>query len=185
MLKIASLHLKLIFPILGALFALAACSEGTHGNQSDASHSSGSAAALQSDTQSSEPKLDPCNAITAADVAEIITTAVTRAPDSSSSVCVYRAQSGANVTIDVAQGDAANGLWTLATTYNATKTPLAGVGQTALYNPNGTTLIARKGERACRIDVVGWDNANAMDSITKDRGPQLAAKLSKLCKKVL
>jgi hypothetical protein len=86
--------------------------------------------------------------------------------------------------IAVTKGAEEKGAWMLATTYNATKNPLAGVADEALYNPEGTTLIARKGYTSCRVDVVGYDNANAMDDITKNRGEALARKLGALCNKL-
>ncbi|HWF86759.1 MAG TPA: hypothetical protein VG222_17995 [Vicinamibacterales bacterium] len=122
--------------------------------------------------------------ITAADVAGILTAPATRKPGADPASCMYQTQTKANVTINVAKGDEVKGAWTLATTYNATKNPLASVGDEALYNPQGTTLIARKGETSCRVDAVGYDNANAMDDITKDRGEALARKLGALCNKL-
>lgn len=179
--------------LLVPLCALVACSKGTSPSKSAAARNSTSVVAAQpSDAASSgNLQLNTCETITAADVAGIITAPVTgkAGPDptreggSDPATCVYRAQSGADVTISLAQGDTAKGAWMLATTYNGTKTPLAGVGEQALYGPVGTVLIARKGDLSCRVDVVGYDNADAMDSITKDRGAQLAGKLGALCSK--
>jgi hypothetical protein len=97
---------------------------------------------------------------------------------------MYQTQSHGNVTISAARGDASKGARVLATTYNATTNPLPGVGDEALYNPEGTTLIARKRDTSCRVDVVGYDNASAMGDITKDRGAALARKLGALCNKL-
>lgn len=178
--------------ILLALCALAACSKGT----SHSNHARNSAPAVAAEpsgaTSSGNAHLDTCEVISAADVAGIIIAPVTgkAGPDlmregaSDPAVCVYRAQSGANLTITLGLGGEAEGAWMLATTYNGTKTPLAGVGEQALYSPEGTVLIARKGDLSCRVDVVGYDNSDAMDSITKDRGARLAGKLGALCNKV-
>jgi len=128
---------------------------------------------------------DPCDVITAADVSGILTAPATRKPGATPGSCMYQTRSRANVTISVARGNDAKGAWMLATTYNATKQPLSGVAEEALYAPDGTTLIARKGDTSCRVDVVGYDNSAAMGDITKDRGEALARKLGALCKKLL
>ncbi len=127
----------------------------------------------------------PCDVITAADVASILIAPATRMPGVDSVSCMYQTHTHATVRIGVARGDDEKGAWMLATTYNATKTPLTGVGDEALYNPDGTTLIAREGDTSCRVDVVGYDNATAMDDITTDRGAALARKLGALCKTLL
>jgi hypothetical protein len=129
------------------------------------------------------PPANPCDVITAADVASILTAPATRKPGVEAASCMYQTQSHATVRISVAKGDDEKGAWMLATTYNATTHPLAGVADEALYNPDGTTLIARKGDRSCRADVVGYDSANAMGDITRDRGAALARRLGVLCKK--
>jgi hypothetical protein len=128
---------------------------------------------------------NPCDVITTADVSSILSAPATRKAGADSTSCMYQTQSRANVTISVAKGDAEKGAWTLATTYNATKSPLTGVADEALYNPEGTTLIARRGDTSCRVDVVGYDNASAMGDITKSRGEALARKLGALCNKLL
>lgn len=128
---------------------------------------------------------NPCDrAIAAADMAGILIAPAARDAGPDAATCVYRTQTKANVTISVARGDAAKGAWTLATKYSGTKNPLPGIGDEALYNPEGTTLIARKGDTSCRLDVVGFDNADAMDDITKARGEDLARKLGALCNKM-
>lgn len=175
--------LKLPLPI--ALCLLAACSRGASTAQSGAAANPAPTAAAQTpETAGGGTPGNPCDVITAADMAGILTAPATRnaGPDPTSSV--YRTQTKANVTLSVANGDAAKGAWTLATTYSGTTAPLAGVGDEALHNPNGTTLIARKGDLSCRVDVVGYDNSAAMDDITKDRGDALASKLGALCKKI-
>jgi hypothetical protein len=126
---------------------------------------------------------NPCDVITAADVASVLTAPATRKPGVDAASCMYQTSTHATVRISAAKGDNEKGAWMIATTYNATKNPLAGVADEALYNPDATTLIARKGDTSCRVDVVGYDNASAMDDITKDRGGALARKLGALCKK--
>lgn len=116
--------------------------------------------------------------------AAILVAPATRNAGLEPTTCVYRTQTKANVTISAAKGDGAKGAWIFATTYSATKNPLAGVGDEALYSADGTTLIARKGDTSCRVDVVGFDNSDAMDDITKARGEELARKLGVLCDKV-
>jgi len=44
--------------------------------------------------------------------------------------------------------------------------------------------LARKGDTSCRAEVVGYDNVDAMDDITKDRGDALARKFGALCNKL-
>ncbi len=117
-------------------------------------------------------------------MAGIITAPVTRSSGADPASCVYRARSGADITISAARGDAAKGAWSLAKTYSGTLVPLAGVGDEALWAHEGTILIARKGDLSCRVDVLGYDNADAMDDITKARGEALARKLGALCTKV-
>jgi hypothetical protein len=171
--------------LLTALCALTACSKGASNTRSSAVGEPASAAAQTTAASGGNAQVNPCDrAIAAADVAGILVAPATRDSGPDPDTCVFRTQTRANVTISVAKGDAAKFAWTLATTYNGTKNPLAGVGDEALFNPNGTTLIARKGDTSCRLDVVGYDNANAMDDITKDRGETLARKLGGVCNKV-
>ena len=92
------------------------------------------------------PPANPCDVITAADVASILTAPATRKPGVDAASCMYQTQSQATVRISAASGDDEKGAWMLATTYNATKHPLAGVADEALYHPGGTTLIARRGD---------------------------------------
>lgn len=165
---------------------LAGCSQGGSTPKTAASSNISAPAVTQPPAAANgHAPANPCDVITAADVASILTAPATRKPGADSASCMYQTQSHANVTISVATGDAERGAWTLATTYNATKNPLAGVADEALYNPEGTTLIARKRDTSCRVDVVGYDNADAMDDITKDRGKALARKLGALCNKLL
>jgi hypothetical protein len=171
-------------PAVGLLVAIAlslltACSQGASTPKTAAAATTKTSVAADGDAPT-----NPCDVITAADVAGILTAPSTRKSGLTSASCMYQTQSRANVTIGVARGDEEKGAWMLATTYNATKNPLAGVGDEALYNPDGTTLIARKGDTSCRVDVVGYDNASAMDDITKDRGEALARKLGALCNKL-
>lgn len=174
------------YPFVIALCLLTACSQGASTAQSGANANAAStAAAPTSDTASGGMPGSPCDVIAAADVAGIIIAPVTRASaDSAPDLCIYEAKSHAKVTISEGQGDTAKGAWMLATTYNGAKTPLAGVGDEALYGPEGATLIARKGNRSCRVDVLGYDNSDAMDEITKDRDDALAKKLGALCNKL-
>lgn len=165
--------------LLISLCLLAACSKGASTAQAAGASTTLNAAAH------GNASANPCDVITAADVASILTAPATRKPGVDSVQCMYQTQSHATVTISVEKGDDEKGAWMLATTYNATKNPLAGVGDEALYNPEGAILIARKGDTSCRVDVVGYDNANAMDDITKDRGEALARKLGALCNKLL
>jgi hypothetical protein len=175
--------LKLLISITFCL--LAACSQGASTAQTPAgANTTPTGAAQRSAAADGNAPANPCDVITAADVAGILTAPATRKPGADPASCMYQTQTKANVTINVAKGDEVKGAWTLATTYNATKNPLASVGDEALYNPQGTTLIARKGETSCRVDAVGYDNANAMDDITKDRGEALARKLGALCNKL-
>jgi hypothetical protein len=164
---------------------LAACSQGASTAQTAAGASTTSTGAAQRSAKADgNAPGSPCDVITAADVAGILTAPAARKPGATPAVCMYQTPTKANVTINVAKGEEAKGAWMLATTYNATKTPLAGVGDEALYDPDGTTLIARKGDTSCRVDAVGYDNADAMDDITKDRGEALARKLGALCTKL-
>ena len=127
---------------------------------------------------------NPCRVITAADVAGILLTPATSRPGPTSGTCMYQTATRANVTIGVAQGNEAKGAWMFATTYSGTEKAISGIGDQALFRVDGTTLIARRGDRSCRVDVVGYDNSEAMNSITKDRGPALARKLGALCTKL-
>jgi hypothetical protein len=127
---------------------------------------------------------NPCQVITAADVAGILLTPATSKPGPTSATCMYQTATKANVTIGMAHGDEAKGAWMFATTYSGTERPISGIGDQALARVDGTTLVARRGDRSCRVDVVGYDNSEAMDSITKDRGEALARKLGVLCTKL-
>jgi hypothetical protein len=170
-----------------ALCVLGACSQGATPAQDGAvtGPASSSVAQPSDDTGGSNVSRNPCDVITAADVAGIVVAPVTRASsESAPALCIYQSRTHAKVTIGEAQGDAAKGAWTLATTYNATNTPVAGVGDEALRDVTGTTLIARRGDQSCRVDVLGYDNSDAMDDITKDRGETLARKLGALCNKI-
>jgi hypothetical protein len=167
-----------LLPLI-SLCLLAACSKGASTAQAAGASTTPNAAAHGS------ASANPCDVITAADVASILTAPATRKPGVDSVQCMYQTQSHATVRISVEKGDDAKGAWMLATTYNATKNPLPGIGDEALYNPEGAILIARKGDRSCRVDVVGYDSANGMDVITKDRGEALARKLGALCNKLL
>ena len=173
------------YPSFIALFLLAACSQGASTTQSGTGANTASTAAAQApDTAGRGAPGNPCDVITAADTAGIIVAPVTRtSSESAPDLCIYEAKSHAKVLIGEAQGDGANGAWMLATTYNSTKTPVAGSGDEALRNPNGTTLIARKGDLSCRVDVMGYDSTASTD-ITKDRGDALASKLGALCNKL-
>lgn len=167
------------------LCVLGACSQNAAPAQTGASTSAASAAAPTSDS-GDKASGNPCNVITAADVAGILVTPATRKSGSNSGACMYETATKGQVTINVAQGDSANFWWSLATTSQGANVPLAGVGDKALYNAfaGGRPLISRKGDMTCFVDVVGFDNSDATDSITKDRGEALAHKLGALCTKI-
>ena len=170
-----------------ALCALAACSQGADRAQSGAATNPASTPTAQTSagTGADNASRNPCDVITAADMAGIIVVPITRASsDSAPGLCIYESKSHAKVTIGEAQGDAVKFAWTLATTTNAADIPVAGVGDEAMRDTTGTTLIARKGGVSCRVDVLGYDNSDAMDDISKDRGDVLAKKLGTLCNKV-
>lgn len=170
-----------------ALCALTACSRGAALAQSGAATNPASTPAAQTSAGAGgdNASANPCDLITAADVAGIIVVPVTRASsESAPDLCIYESKSHAKVTISEAHGDAVKFAWTLATTTNAADTSVAGVGDEAMRDFTGTTLIARKGDVSCRVDVLGYDNADATDGITKDRGEALANKLGALCNKL-
>lgn len=171
---------------LVALSALAACSKGGSTTQPGVSAQSASAAAQTAAASSDrETVANPCDhAIAAADVAGIITAPVTRKSGADAETCVYRARSGADISISVARGDTAKGAWSFAKTYGGRMVPIAGVGDEALWGHEGTVLIARKGDLSCRVDVLDIGNADAMVDITKARDEALARKLGALCTKV-
>jgi hypothetical protein len=119
------------------------------------------------------PPANPCDVVTAANVASILTAPATRKPGVDAASCMYQTQSHAIVRISIARGDDEKGAWMLATTYNATKTPLAGVADEALYNPDGTTLIARKGDTS--VALTWWATTTPTRWATS---PRIAAKRS-------
>lgn len=172
---------------LVALCVLGACSRAASPTQGGAATDPASAAAAQSsgDIGGNNASRNPCEVITAADLAAIIVVPVTHASsDSAPSLCIYESKSHAKVTIGEAHGDEVKFAWTLATTTNAANVPVTGVGDEAMRDTTGTTLIARKGNQSCRVDVLGYDNSDAMDDISKDRGDVLAKKLGALCNKL-
>ena len=67
--------------------------------------------------------------------------------------------------------------WQVATTYSHVDVPLAGVGDLARRNADGTALAARKGDMYCNIQVV--------TSTAGERGDALARKLGALCSKLI
>jgi hypothetical protein len=158
------------------LVALAACSK----DKAKPAAGAGSAASPHSGDSAG----DPCDVISAADVAGIIISPVTRAKGLGPNTCVYRAASFANITLAEASGDDAKGAWKFAHDYGGPQTPVTGIGDEAIRNNNGTILVARKGDRSCRVDVVGYDNSAAKDSITPARDDELAHKLGALCTKL-
>ncbi|WIG56316.1 MAG: hypothetical protein OJF61_002104 [Rhodanobacteraceae bacterium] len=176
---------RLVPCCLAALCVLSACSQSAAPSQTGATMSPASTAAPTNDG-GNKVSSNPCDVITAADVAGILVTPATRKDGSEPGSCRYETQTHGQVAINVAQGDSANFWWSLATTSQGANVPLAGVGDKALYNKfsGGRPLIARKGDMTCYADVVGYDNSGAMDSITKDRGEALARKLGALCTKV-
>ena len=180
-------NLRLMLCSIAALCLLDACSQ-------DASTAPPSAATNPNPTAAAQPSNNaggnnasgnPCDTITAADLAGIIVMPVTRASsESAPGLCIYESKSHAKVTIGEAHGDEVKFAWTLATTTNAANIPVVGIGDEAMRDVTGTTLIARKGGVSCRVDVLGYDNSDAMDDITKDRGDVLARKLGALCNKL-
>ncbi|HWG09937.1 MAG TPA: hypothetical protein VN693_00350 [Rhodanobacteraceae bacterium] len=176
---------RLIPYSLVALCALGACSQSAVPSQTGTTMSAASAAAPTSDS-GNKASGNPCDVITAADVAGILVTPATRKDGPNPGACMYETATKGQVTINVAQGDSANFWWSLATTSQGANIPLAGVGDKALYNAfaGGRPLIVRKSDMTCFVDVVGYDNSNAMDSITRDRGETLARKLGALCTKI-
>ncbi|MES2402915.1 MAG: DUF3558 family protein [Pseudomonadota bacterium] len=178
--------MKILNPFApAALCLLAACSHGASSQPGVAANAASGVAAQAPDTAGSALR-NPCDVITAADVAGILVTPATRKDGANPGACMYETATRGQVTINVAQGDGANFWWSLATTSQGANVPLAGVGDKALYNAfaGGRPLIARKSDMTCFVDVVGYDNSGAMDSITKDRGETLARKLGALCNKL-
>lgn len=172
---------------LVALCNLGACTQGAAPAQDGAATDPVSSSATQSSTDTGgNASRNPCDVITAADVADILVTPATRKDGPNSGSCMYQTATKGQVAINVAQGDGANFWWSLATTSQGANVSLVGVGDKALYNAfaGGTPLIARKNDMSCYVDVVGYDNSDAMDSITKDRGEALAKKLGALCNKL-
>jgi hypothetical protein len=169
-----------------ALCALAACSRGAVPGQSGAattSTASTPAAQTSAETGEDSASRNPCDVITAADVAGILLTPATR-KDLPPGSCMYETQTHGQVVFNVARGDNGRGLWTMMTGPQGATIPLSGVGDQALYNAGGTAFFARNGGEVCFLSVVGYDNSDAMDSITKDRGEALARKLGALCTKL-
>ena len=172
--------------LIFALCTLAACSNGASTAPSGAAADSASPVAAQMPSEAGGAVGNSCDVITTADMAGILVTPATRKDGPDLGACKYQTATKGQVTINVAQGDGANFWWSLATTTQGANVPLAGVGDKALYNAfaGGRPLIARKGNMTCFVDVVGYDNSDAMDSITRDRGEALAKKLGELCNKL-
>lgn len=176
---------RLVLYCLAAVYVLSACSQSAAPSQTSAATGPASTLAPTNDA-GNKASGNPCDVITAADVAGILVTPATSKVGSNPGACTYETATKGQVTINVAQGDSANFWWSLATTSQGANVPLAGIGDKALYNAfaGGRPLIARKGDMTCFVDVVGYDNSGAMDSITKDRGETLARKLGALCTKI-
>ena len=167
------------------LCSLGACSQGAAPAQSSAATDTAATPAAQSAGDHGAAG-NPCDVITAADVASILVTPATRKDGANPGACMYETATKGQVTINVAQGDSTKFWWSFATTTQGANVPLAGIGDKALYNAfaGGRPLIARRGDMTCFVDVVGYDNSDAKDSITGDRGEALARKLGALCSKV-
>lgn len=168
---------------LVALCALSACSQGASTAPSGVGANAASAVTAPiSDAASSGTPGNRCDVITAADMAGILTTPVKSELDPSGRECHYATPS-AYVSIIAQQIRPGNEMaWKVATTYNHVDVPLAGIGDTAMRNANGTKLAARKGDTYCGIQVVGYDSPDS--TVTRDRGDALAKKLGVLCNKL-
>ena len=166
-----------------ALCALAACSQGASNASAAATDPAVSPGAQSSTSAGSDVPGNSCDVITAADVAGILGGPLKSEPDPSGRECHYATHS-AYVSILVEQiGPDDEMGWKVATTYSHVDVPLAGIGDTALRNANGTVLAARKGDVYCRIEVVGYDSPTD-DTVTGDRGETLARKFGVLCNKI-
>ena len=174
--------------MLIALCVLTACSQGASPPPQGAAPAVAAPAPAQaaSNPATSTALANPCDhAITAADTNGILIGAVARVPTSEPDTCRLETPTHGVVIVSVAKGNGAQGLWKVYTTYSAVTTPLTGVGDQAQYRSDGSMVIVRKGAMACGGSVLGFDNSDAMDSITKDRGVALALKLGALCSKAL
>ena len=182
-----STHLKTIALVI-ALCGVSACSRGAAPAQAGtAMDPSGAAAnAPSGDTGSTGAIANPCDVITPADVAGVFTVpakaAATAALTPEYKNCQYRTPS-AFVDVVVSQMDSGNDMpWRTATTYSHIDVPLAGIGDAAMRNTNGTKLAARKGNMFCGMQLSGYDSPDS--TVTGDRGEALARKLGALCNKV-
>jgi len=160
-----------------ALCALAACSPGTAPALSGAAASPASTPAAQTSggTGGHNTSRNPCDVITAANVAGTLTGPLKRDSYPGMTECQYETQS-AHMSI-IAMPLDNEMAWQVATTYSHITIPVAGVGDTALRSADGATLVARKGSTYCRIELVGGAAGN-------DRGEPLARKLGALCTKL-
>lgn len=169
------------YPFCIAFLLLAACSQGASTAPSGASANAASiAAAPVSDAAGSGASGYRCDVISAADMAGILTAPAKSELDPTGRECHYATPS-AYVSV-IAQQIDNEMAWKVATTYSHVDVPVAGIGDTAMRNANGTKLAARKGDMYCGIEV-RYDEPTA-DSITADRGDALARKLGALCSKL-
>lgn len=180
-----SIHLRTIV-VMGALCGLGACSQGAAPAQASAvTDPPAAAVAASGDTGSKGAIANPCDLITAADMAGILSGFLKSERESGMpgrQACQYETGS-ANISIITAQID--NEIaWTIATTASDVDIPQPGVGDAAMRNASGSKLAARKDGLYCGIEVLGY-YGGAMDrTITSARGAALAAKFGALCNKL-
>ena len=171
------------YPIFASLFLLAACSQGASTAPSGAGANAASTAAGQtSATAAGNAPGNPCDVITVADVAGIFTAPAHRRLDYwGKDKCIYNSGSGAALTIGTLKDDDRKSAWDI---YRKLMVPLAGLGDDALQNPDGATIMAAKGDIDCTAELRGIGDSSAEATITTDRGESLAKKLGALCNKV-
>jgi hypothetical protein len=166
-----------------ALCALAACSQGAAPAHSSAAATPASTPTEQSSGDTGGKALgNPCDVITATDVAGIFTTpAARRIDDVGKDKCIFDTDSGAKLSIVTSKDDDRKSGWDL---YRKMMKPLAGLGDEALQDPAGATVFVAKGDIDCMIELEGIGDSSAEATIAPDRGEALARKLGALCTKL-
>lgn len=166
-----------------ALCTLNACSQRAAPAQSGNTANPAAAPAAQSkaDTGTSHAIGNPCDVITAPDIAGALNLPASASDEAritreEGGNCQYSSKN-ANVTLVFSRTDPGDDTaWQVATTYSHVDVALTGVGDIARRNADGTAVVARKGDLYCNIQVVS--------STTGERGEALAHKLGALCSKL-
>ena len=167
---------------IAALCTLSACSQRAAPAQSSKTADPAAAPATQSkvDTGTSHAIGNPCDVITAADIAGALNLPANASGEAKitreEGNCQYSSKNADVALVFTRTGPGDDTAWQVATTYSHVDVPLAGIGDIARRNADGTTLAARKGNMYCNIQVVA--------STAGERGEALAHKLGALCSKL-